>query len=312
MYYYSYLNLENIRSLAKTAGRCGHEIRNITAGYARIDLPEIQIIDNLSGQIEGIMREISAHLENCWDIKPLLRNSSRPAACLSKLINEGLAETMMNNVPKELIDRIKKSLKYELCLIKEIDDLVNQAILLESKDNFSNFKIEPENIEVIIKDIENEFFPNIDNFDNFKFKEQITYIDFISVNKKLSKYMGNFAHEIQNMCSKYNHKAPDNGYTNKIVNLAGQIEDNSRAVQDAIINHNPNTAPNRVAYAKSLYDRVIGNCNKVQELIKKIEEVASENLCPVKLTEEEVFNLVSNENNLSNIIKHHMSLGYKC
>jgi len=309
MYYYQYLNLQEFRNLAETVGHCGHEIRNFTAGYAKIEYPEIQIIDNLSGQIEGLMREICSYLENSWDIKPLIRNSIRPTVCLTKMINEGISESLIRDVPEENLKRLKTILVYQANCLQEMDDLVNKAILEDSKSNFGKFKFEKVEMKVIFQEMKNEFVWEL-NIQKFTLEQQKSFQEFSEINKFLSKFICNYAHEIQNMCSSYNHKTPENTYTNKIINLAGQIEDSSRRIQDMINNHNPKTAPNKNDYAANFYSTIIGVCDKVHEIIKEIEDLSIEEKCPLKITNEDVHRLLSAEENFTNVVKQNMLVGY--
>ena len=309
MYYSQYLNLASIKTLVEVVGRCGHEIRNFSAGYARIEFPEIQIIDNLSGQIEGIMREICSYLENNWEIKPLIRNAVRPTICLSKMIDEGLSEALMRNVPAENLKKVKQFMVYQANCLQEIDDLVNKAILDDSKNNFGKFKFDIVEPKVIIPEIMKEFVWDLE-LKKFTSQQPTSFQEFSDNNKFVSKFMCNYAHEIQNLCSAYNHKAPENTFTNKIINLAGQIEDSSRRIQDLINNHNPKTAPNKHDYAANLYSTVIGVCDAVHDKIKEIEDLSIEEKCPLKITNDEVHRLLSAEENFANTVKQNMLMGY--
>lgn len=309
MYYSQYLNLASIKTLVEVVGRCGHEIRNFSAGYARIEYPEIQIIDNLSGQIEGIMREICSYLENNWEIKPLIRNAVRPTICLSKMINEGLSEALLRNIPAENLSKVKKTLVYQANCLQEIDDLVNKAILEDSKSNFGKFKFDIIEPKLIISEIMREFVWDSE-LKKFTSQQPTSFQEFSDHNKYISKFMCNYAHEIQNLCASYNHKVPENSFTNKIINLAGQIEDSSRRIQDLINNHNPKTAPNKHDYAANLYSTVIGVCDAVHNKIKEIEDLSIEDKCPLKITNEEVHRLLSAEENFANTVKQNMLMGY--
>ena len=311
MYYYPFLDINNFKNLTETVGRCAHEIRNFAAGYSKIEYPEIQIIDNLSGQIEGIMRDIIGYTENMWDIKPLIRNSIRPTMCLSKLINEGISEIIIQNIPIESLKKQRKILVFQSNCLKEMDEMLNKAIIEESKNNFGKFNFEVIDTKQIINEIYKEFNWNGD-IKKFKIEAevQLNLQKFNELNIFISKYMCNYAHEIQNLCAFYIHKAPENTFINKIINIAGQIEDNSRKIQDIINNHNPKPVPNRSQYTANFYSTIIGVCDKVHDLIKQIEDAVIEEKCPLKITNEDVHRLLSAEENFTDAIKQNMLIGY--
>lgn len=198
---------------------------------------------------------------------------------------------------------------YQMACLKEMDNLVNMAIMEDSKKNFGKFQ--GENIE--IKTILNEILPQFQmegDCKKYKFEKPLIFQQFTEINLSLAKNLCNQAHEVQNLCAFYNHKAPENTFTNKIINLAGQIEDNSRKIQDVINNHKPKVMPNKKDYATNFYSTIIGISDKVHTFIKQIEDLTIEEACPIKITNDSLHKLLSNETNLADTIKQNMLIGY--
>ena len=196
MYYYPYLDKEKVTQLADTAGKAGHHIRNLCAGFVRIEYPELQIIDNLSGQLEGIARDIIGHMANNADIKLLLRNSIRPSVCLLKILNE----FQNGSISAGSLEKIKDLLGLQGSCFKEIDELVNEAIIKDSNFNYNGNYFCLKDKEEILKFLKSNFTLE-NNYDKlFILEETQKYQlrEFTDKNKEIAKFICNFAHEIQN------------------------------------------------------------------------------------------------------------------
>lgn len=308
MYYYPYLDKGKVKYLADTAGKAGHHIRNLCAGFVRIEFPELQIIDNLSGQLEGIARDIIGHMENNADIKILLRNSIRPSVCLLKILND----FQNGSISAENLERIKDLLGLQGSCFKEIDELVNEAIIKDSNYNYNGNFFCLKDKDAILKSLKSNFTleSNFEKLFSLDENQKYQLREFTEKNKEIAKFVCNFAHEIQNFCSKYIHKAPENALTSKIINIAGQIENKSRNIQDVFTNYNPNIIPNKTDHYMKTMNNLNEVCSQIITHIKEIEDVAIDEKCPIDITDEIFHGLLTKENVLTDILKSNLKV--KC
>lgn len=307
MYYFAHLSLTKVRELALTIGRCGHEIRTISAGFAKIEHPEMQVLDNLSGQIEGISREIIAYLQNSWDFKPSISKAVRPAVLLRQIL-ESCAEN--SAFPKEKREKAKELLNFQLFSLRNLDNMINEAIFEDSKRNFAGVATEAFEKNKSFSEISQSFASFEGNCSKFVQEKAVNLRDFSENNVILAKFVSNCAHEIQNLCAIYNHKTPENTFSNKIVNLAGQIEDRSRNIQEFLNNHRPEVAVNKKENAVGCYAKINGFCDNIHNLAKNIEDLAVEDGCPLKISDKELNELLTKIVNLEGFIKKNMGFGY--
>lgn len=323
MYYFPYLDILKIKDISRSIGFKSHQIRNYTAGYVRIEYPEIQIVDIMIGQIEGIMRDIIGHIENCWDIKSLINNSSRP---LSFLYRAFFGNTENSNIISAFIpEENRKIIVIQLISIyndiKEIDKLVNEAILKDSDMNFTGIKHEINaNDSAFLVKLENDFkLKPIEEYEKYEIKNSINnnfenlVINLKDNTKKLSMIISNNAHSLQNICSEYIYKNPENIQCNNIIEYSGQIEEKSREIIDIMVNYDYKKVQNIEVLNKKIYEEIINNSKKIKEMIIKIKE-NYENSCDyvrLKMKEEKFENIIEQEelllqyliNNIEKLIK---------
>eukprot|EP01059_Diplonema_ambulator_P027783 TRINITY_DN4645_c5_g1_i1.p1 TRINITY_DN4645_c5_g1~~TRINITY_DN4645_c5_g1_i1.p1 ORF type:complete len:316 (+),score=99.73 TRINITY_DN4645_c5_g1_i1:45-950(+) len=228
--YYALTNADELTDLAVEAGRAAHMLRNYTQGYVNLNHPEVATCDNLCGQIEGQIRILTAHLREKKEVKQILSLIGKTSVFLGKILEPGfLSDEKVNQERLEMM-------KYLLRIVKECTMKIDRDITLALlKSSMSDFGCTGD--EAALKGLQVGYdrseFVNA-KFDPMNALPSYSGKAFPSAECKqealfsLGSHMSNKAHEIQDAVSCYllSHKDTSNA----IINLAGQVENDARAV----------------------------------------------------------------------------------
>ena len=139
----------------------------------------------------------------------------------------------INEVDSENFKAICDLLGLMKLSLKEVDQRVNRAILKDSLESFNEKEMPALQIDKaateMVKGLEAEF--HVEFSDELKLTGTENYEVFKKRNLKLGRLICNKAHQIQDLASVYIQMAPQNEQTNKIINVAGLMENQSRDIQ---------------------------------------------------------------------------------
>ena len=261
-YYYDKLNTESIESLTLNCGIVLHSIRNHIQGFVQLENPEILSIDTFSGNLEGQCRQIRQIMQNRDDIKPTIIRCAKVIIFMKKIISENFF-CVENNLNSSKIEILRDYFDYLTNSFDSIDQEVNRAIMnitnpifnrkIEIDVNFKKSNVEYE----IIKNKEEDF---LNLINKIKFDSEKTLEEF---KLNLSSYgfnLTNKSHELQDDVVKYLGGDKLIDFANKIIQLAGDIENQGRAVISE-------------STMKKINDKkIINNCTAVNKSLSLIKE----------------------------------------
>ncbi len=184
---------KRIADLVTEAGRSAHLIRNYVQGYVNLNFPEMLSLDNISGRIEGVIRQIKSKIQEktqnySEDVDRVLFSTK----FLLK-INEG--RPVNENFDRSITPRIKK------CLSLIFINMSNVQIMLQNQINNTRKPLLKDN-QSLNRSVWNCF--NASSYlqnNNFKINA-----DFRQKKERchlLAQYSSNGAHLLQDMVSSY-------------------------------------------------------------------------------------------------------------
>ena len=308
MFYKNSLDTKKTSTDITTAGRAAHVIRNYLQGFTTLQNPVFLTIDTISGQIEAKIREIKSLINQNFEIKSKIAEILLSTIFLKKICNENFITN--SNSEKKICDENLKKIKNSLLIIETIminvDKSINNAILKQSENFYGKSeklkysKIPFTNIDKnILKKLDFEFCTtNYLSSENLKKKEKKFF--FSEKIKKLSEYITNKSHLIQDEISEYQNKnkiVTDQVKT--IINFAGQIENKYReSLKMLVLNDNF-----RLPYR----NKVLGDAKNILKGIKKIFLAKNFKILKKK---ENLENLVLSIENLLGCLKEVYDIGF--
>lgn len=241
-FYFDKLNLPLMDELTSNAGRIGHILRNYCQGYVNVNFPEILTLDNIAGQVEGQCRAIRGLLKNGGDLKPNILACARLSRFMKKIVAEDFFkhpsfESQKLDIIRGWVDNLQN-------IVKEIDNNVNNAILSVSQDIFGESSPRDEatriseRTDIPISDLKKEF--NFDTFDEKCVEAEKTLEQFKNTLHQLGSFTSNLSHKMQDEVSDYINTPQLKDIANKIIGLAGDIENQGRAISAEASAPNPN------------------------------------------------------------------------
>lgn len=258
---YNHIDLEKCNEQARQAGRAAHICRNYLQGFINLEHPELQTVDGLMGQIEGQFRTIRSNLVERKDIKPQIKLIARSSRFIQKILEPSFIEDSALSADdiNELRDLACIVHKLILC----IDQEINTAILKESS---SLFKIELPKLSIndpkmpaVLTQFECSA-PEAQAETNQKLATSERKAQAI----KLSKMMSNRAHSAQDLVAEHIQNATEKDHANQIINLAGGIENESRAI---IAQFNSQSSPN----IQNIHKHINTTCDLVSKIRQFVE-----------------------------------------
>jgi hypothetical protein len=233
---YEHIDSEKCNESARMAGRAAHMCRNYLQGFTNLEHPELQAVDGLMGQIEGQFRTLRSNLTERKDVKPQIKLIAKSGRFILKILDPAFIEDSVlgSSDLTELRELAEMVNQLTLC----IDQEINIAILKESS---KLFKIDLPKIATNSPNL-----PNVlSTFDSavpetLKKPDQKFSPDERKANiLKLSSMLSNRAHSIQDIVAEHIQNPTQKDHANHIINLAGAIENESRAII-AHFNSQPN------------------------------------------------------------------------
>jgi len=260
MSFYEYMDPDICNEQALQAGRAAHVCRNYVQGFTNLGHPEFLTIDGLMGQIEGQFRVIRSHLIDRKDIKPQIKLIARSSRFVQKILKASFIDD--NALSENDLDELRDLTGIVNQLILRIDQEINAAILKESSSLF--------NIELPKIKIENPPLPDVLAQFNSGISEALVRTEekFNNCEKKskavtFSKMMSNKAHSTQDLVAEHIQQPIEKDHANQIINLAGGIENESRAI---IAQFNSQPTPN----IQNIQKNIASAC----DLVTKIRQLA--------------------------------------
>jgi hypothetical protein len=247
-FYYENLNPTEIDGLIKNAGRVSHIMRNIIQGYVNANFPEILNLDNTAGQIEGQCRLIRSNLRQSKDVKQPLIASLKLAKFIKNTLAEGFFKS--KSFPIEKLDSLRTWADSLNKYFQKADELINKAIFEISAEvsdknvggygstpDFSSFS--PNLLDGADEEIEKAF-----DYEKY-FDEKLVDTDKNLVQYKqilvtLGSYVSNTSHWVQDEVSDLTETPRYAELANKIINTAGNIENQGRAIVAETARNEPN------------------------------------------------------------------------
>lgn len=233
-YYQKYLKKDSeFEKLIEDAGRCCHQVRNYTQGYVNLNHPEIQTIDNISGQMEGQLRVLKSNLHQNVEMKPVIITCAKLSNFNKKMISKGVFADEFEIKEQQKFKNITALINTTLNIIQHIDYKINLAIIEMSQELFSSnvksiddYKIEHKCTEKANYEI------NVEDEFKAEFDESTEEVE--SDPKKLLSKIGfklsNNSHFIQEQVADFIQILVFKDTANKIIQLAGEIENQGRAI----------------------------------------------------------------------------------
>jgi hypothetical protein len=294
-FYYEKIQVKVVDELTSNAGKIGHILRNFCQGYVNVNFPEILSLDNISGQIEGQCRTIRGNLKLGTDIKPTILTCARLTRFIKKIVTEDFFKNSSFDPNK--LNHIRKWVDEMQSHFEKIDELVNIAILEVSKELFQDGFIAksaefPKEFEKPGKEILNEF-EYEKNFDEKIVDFEKSLELYKSTLGCLGGLISNISHSIQDEVSENIQTASLNEVANKIIALAGDIENQGRAIVAESVANRPNVtninkycdnSNNQVNamkdfvkgkdYPKEKIDKVLANAGLIQtRIVESVRKV---------------------------------------
>jgi hypothetical protein len=232
-FYHTYLNKLEIEKLIDNAGKCCHQIRNYTQGYVNATHPEIQTIDNICGQLEGQCRALKSNLVQNVDLKPTLVTCARLSNFLKKISSvEVFADKDFENSEQDKLETILLLINSNINILQQIDFQVNLSIIKMSQDLFNNRN--KSNFVVNEIPYKNIYEINIEEIFKADCLAEIISTNSESEMKKILSLIGfklsNNSHSIQEKVAEYIQSPAFKDVANKIIQVAGEIENQGRAI----------------------------------------------------------------------------------
>jgi len=305
-YYYKHVEPERLIALAERAGNCAHEMRNFCQGHVRLDMPEILTIDTLSGQMEGVCRDIVSIIEMRQCCKESLRSIIRPTVLIEKMLdNDSLPEYAKKAVPEEAVDKLRELLTLQKKAIRELSDQVNNGIIRESEENF---QCDMPKVEIDQLELDDEIpkrFTDPQDWSTYKFDSPKPIPEFKADSLLYAQLACNHAHQMQNMCSRYIRVPQSKAIATKIIGIAGQIENKSRRIQQVIVNHR---------FGKDGFQGVINvvnnMCDETTTALNQIQEQVNSEGAPKSLSEVRFTGAFSMVKTFAGQMKENVQVGY--
>ena len=309
-YYYDHLDLEKLSAAIVRAGRAGHQIRNYAHSLLTFGYPEIAVVDETAGGVEGLCRQMRAQIETKVDIKYILREAVKTTVFMRGLVAKGPPE-YIDPADKVTFTEVLSLTDLMISSFREADSRVNWGIMRDTQICFgdaapsADIKIFASNPAAVAK-LESEF--RVENSQFLKFESPAPSYDlFKAANMKLGRLLCNKAHQIQDVASVHNESKRAKEHARKVIQVAGQIENQSREVQRKLQNYG------RVHKKyERLMHQLTHHCENIAARIEDLEKISTHPDCPLKLTEAGPFAvLLQMEIGLWRILRNNATMGFK-
>ncbi|KRX01965.1 hypothetical protein PPERSA_07610 [Pseudocohnilembus persalinus] len=247
-------------------GNLSHDARNILALKKRLEFPELAMIDTAVATIEGQAREVIIIFERDQNnalmrAKEILRSIYRNVSFLLKSL-ENMKDLDYQSLEKTYFEQLKENLNTQLKLITHIDTGLN-SIYCNFVQNLSNFQKDQTPDPALTK------MTSLMNFaiqPNYK-EKQANLDNLIAFTRDIC----NRAHHMQSKVCPLQSIEKNKEAANQVINQAGQIENQTRAMLASFDKDKQNFA--QIANVVTNQNKALGvQIANLKKSIKQLEE----------------------------------------
>jgi hypothetical protein len=271
-FYYEYINKETIAERSILIGNMAHEMRNTLQGFVTQYYPQFQALDQQHGQIEAQCRQILNKLSVENDLKEHLRILTRQVLFINTVLLQTVPDFMVNKVGKEMIDEMVDQTEVMKSCIQDIDREINAGIIQDTAVNFADKGVKCSTLDEMkgyIQKVDKVFLESQD-LGKLKLGEPVGVDDFNGINRGMMVEICNRAHQMQTTVCPFLSKTPMNGLSDRVINLAGAIENHARKMQEIQVNDKVRFVGDTVGHMKGIQNGYLAQC---AEIAKGLEEI---------------------------------------